>query len=197
LAENNLKADMRRIFFIALRLFLLMTAITGLLYPLAVTGLATTLFPKTSRGSLITKKGEVVGSSLLAQSFDSPSYFWPRPSAANYATLPSGASNLGPTSKALRAQIAVRARLWKAGTATDGFLFPEMISASGSGLDPHISPEAAGAQLARIAKARRWDPEKMEAAREVLDRFTERPLFGFIGQPRINIFLLNLALDDI
>lgn len=188
---------MRRIFFIALRLFLLMTFITGLLYPLAVIGLATTLFPKASRGSLVTRKGEVVGSSLLAQNFDSPVYFWPRPSACGYGTMPSGASNLGPTSKTLRVQIAGRIRSWEAATATDGVLFPEMISASGSGLDPHISPAAARAQLAGIAKARRWDQKQMEAARQVLGEFTERPLFGFIGQARVNIFLLNLAIDEI
>ena len=188
---------MRRIFFIALRLFLLMTFITGLLYPLAVTGLATTLFPKVSRGSLVTRKGVVVGSSLLAQSFDSPAYFWPRPSACGYGTMPSGASNLGPTNKTLRVQIAGRARSWETGTATDGFLFPEMISTSGSGLDPHISPAAARAQLAGVAKARRWNPEQTETALQILDKFTERPLFGFIGQPRVNIFLLNLAMDEI
>lgn len=188
---------MRRIFFIALRLFLLMTFITGLLYPLAVTGLATTLFPKASRGSLITRQGKVVGSSLLAQNFDSPAYFRPRPSDCGYGTMPSGASNLGPTSKTLRVQISGRISSWEAATATDGALFPEMISASGSGLDPHTNPAAARAQLLRIAKARRWGPKQMEAARLILDKYIERPLFGFIGQPQINIFLLNLALDEI
>lgn len=186
---------MRRIFFIALRLFLLMTVITGLLYPLAVTGLATTLFPKTSRGSLVTKKGEVVGSSLLAQSFDSPSYFWPRPSAANYATLPSGASNLGPTSKILRDQMTERSKQW---IAVNGSPAPlEMVTASGSGLDPHIGPEAAIAQLQRIARTRRWKPVQIEAARTYLRECTEQPTFGFIGQQRVNIFLLNLRIDGI
>jgi len=188
---------MRRIFINALALFAVLSVLTGLFYPLAVTGLTNLLFPKTAQGSLVKRHGTIIGSALLAQGTTDPAYFRPRPSAADYGTMPSEASNLGPTSKTLRVQIAGRARSWEAGTATDGFLFPEMISASGSGLDPHISPEAAGAQLARVAKARRWDPKQMEAARQTLDAFTERPLFGFIGQPRINIFLLNLAIDEI
>lgn len=186
---------MRRILFIALRLFLLMTIITGLLYPLAVTGLASLLFPGTSRGSLVSRKGIVVGSSLLAQGSSDPAYFWPRPSACNYNTMPSGASNLGPTSKELRNLMVERLNYWSA--ANNAPVSLEMITAPGSGLDPHISPEAAIAQLPRITRARRWNPKQMEVAKQTLDKLIERPLLGFIGQARINIFLLNLALDKI
>jgi potassium-transporting ATPase KdpC subunit len=186
---------MRRIFYIALRLFLLMTVITGLLYPLAVTGLANLLFPGASQGSLVSRQGVVMGSSLLGQGLSDPAYFWSRPSACDYGTLPSGASNLGPTSKELRALMAKRAGQWIAGNGSP--VPPEMVAASGSGLDPHISPEAAIAQLPRIARARRWKPEQVEAARTALYKFTEQPLLGFIGQPRVNTFLLNLTLDGI
>jgi K+-transporting ATPase ATPase C chain len=186
---------MRRTFFIALRLFLLMTAITGLLYPLAVTGLANLLFPGASRGSLVSRQGIVRGSSLLAQGSTDPAYFWSRPSACDYSTMPSGAGNLGPTSKELRRLMAERSSHWTAGNGTPVPL--EMLTASGSGLDPHISPEAAIAQLQRIARARQWKPEQIEAARISLRKCTEPSTFGFIGQQRVNTFLLNLTLDGI
>ena len=186
---------MRRIFFIALRLFLLMTVITGLLYPLAVTGLANLLFPGASRGSLVSRQGVVMGSSLLAQGSTDPAYFWSRPSACDYGTMPSGAGNLGPTSKKLRDQMTERSKQW---IAVNGFPAPlEMVTASGSGLDPHIGPEAAIAQLQRIARTRRWKPVQIEAARTYLRECTEQPTFGFIGQQRVNIFLLNLRIDGI
>jgi K+-transporting ATPase ATPase C chain len=186
---------MRKIFFIALRLFLLMTVITGLLYPLAVTGLARLLFPGASRGSLVSRQGVVSGSSLLAQGSTDPAYFWPRPSVCDHGTLPSGASNLGPTSKELRELMAERSIHWIAANGSP--VPPEMLTASGSGLDPHISLEAAIAQLQRIARVRRWKPGQIEAARMSLRKCTEQPMLGFIGQQRVNIFLLNLTLDDI
>jgi len=188
---------MRRIFIKALLLFMTMTVLTGLIYPLAVTGIANLLFSMKARGSLIIRDKVIVGSGLLAQKTDNQFYLWPRPSASDYSTLPSRASNLGPASKVLRDQMDSRRRAWDLKHETDTGVPYELLTASGSGLDPHISPEAAARQLDRIAKNRKWTIKQIEVARRLLGKFTEPPVWGFLGQPRVNILLLNLALDGI
>ena len=139
-------------------------------------------------GSVISRDGQAVGSALLAQKFESDLYFWPRPSAGDYATVPSGASNLGPTSEALKKAIAERRAKFGA-DAPEG-----MLSASGSGLDPHISPEAAMQQINRVAKARNLNPERVGA---LVKAAIEAPQWGVFGEPRVNVLALNLRLDSL
>ncbi len=172
-------------------------ALTGLLYPLLMTGLAQLLFPRRANGSLVTDAaGKVVGSELLAQSFQRPAYFHPRPSAAGekgYDPLASGGSNLGPTSKALRDQAAARLEALARENPEAGGPPPiELVTASGSGLDPHLSPAAARWQVARIARARGVAPDRVAS---VVDETLERRDLGILGEPRVNVLLLNLALD--
>ena len=172
----------------ALRLFLLLTLLTGVAYPVAVTVAARLVFPNQSSGSLIFRDGQAVGSALLAQKFESERYFWPRPSAGDYATVPSGASNLGPTSEALKKALAERRAKFGADAPV------EMLTASGSGLDPHISPQAATQQIFRVAAARRLDAARLSA---LVTECTEPPQWGVFGEPRVNVLTLNLRLDAI
>lgn len=173
----------------SLRIYLALMLLTGILYPLAMTGIAQLFFPKQANGSLIAIDGKIVGSELLAQSFQSPRYFWPRPSAADFATVPSGASNQGPTAADLKQTIEERRARFGAGAPVD------LLTASGSGLDPHISPEAALYQVVRVASARHL-PNGQVAA--LVDRgLTEPPQLGFLGEPRVNVLRLNLALDQL
>jgi potassium-transporting ATPase KdpC subunit len=181
----------------ALRLFIILSILTGVLYPLAVTGLAQWWFPRQANGSLVSQGQTVVGSELLAQAFKNPRYFWPRPSAGNFATVPSGGSNYGPTSGALQKAIRDRASALRAAheLPTDAPVPPELLTASGSGLDPHISPEAARFELNRVARERGFDAKHTAQGAALISRFTEAPQWGFLGQPRVNVLLLNLALD--
>ena len=180
----------------ALSLFVLLTVVTGLLYPLAVTGVAQAVFPHQANGSLIVHNGHAVGSELIGQSFTAPRYFWGRPSAT--APMPynggsSGGSNLGPTNPALIE--AVKARVQALREADPGNTAPvpvDLVTASGSGLDPDISRAAADYQAARVARARHL-PEAQ--VRELVDRHTRQPLLGFLGEARVNVLQLNLALD--
>lgn len=163
-----------------------MTILTGILYPLSLVAMGR-IFPEQASGSLIVRNGKPVGSALLAQKNDSPRYFQPRPSAADFATVPGGASNFGPTSAALAKAIADRRSIWGQDAPVD------LLTASGSGLDPHLSPEAAAFQVRRVAEAR-----KIPAANvlSLVNKFTDGPQFGFLGEPRVRILELNLALDD-
>jgi potassium-transporting ATPase KdpC subunit len=188
---------MRSLFAIALRTTLVTLVLTGLLYPLAVTGLALLLFPGRAQGSWATdERGQTVGSELLAQQFSSASYFQPRPSAAGqngYDATASSGSNLGPTSKKLRDGAAdVLKRLMAENPGALGPVPAELVTASASGLDPHLSPEAAAWQLKRVAAARGLGEERVRA---VLSAHTEGRTLGFLGEPRVNVLLLNLALD--
>jgi K+-transporting ATPase ATPase C chain len=185
--------DLRR-GLIALALF---TAITGLAYPLVVFGVGQLAFRGAANGSLVVSEGRVVGSRLIGQSFSDPRYFWGRPSAAGrdgYDPTASGASNLGPTSKRLSDEVAERRdALLEANPGKTAADIPaELVTASGSGLDPDISPAAAEFQVARVAKARGLDPA---AVRQLVRAHTEGRVLGVLGEPRVNVLELNLALD--
>jgi len=186
-----------RAFFIALRVTLVTLIVTGLVYPLVVIGLAQALFPGRANGSLVKNdQGRVVGSALIGQNFSSPDYFQPRPSAAGdkgYDPTASGGSNLGPTSQKLRDRLTTDTLRLKAQNPQASGPAPiELLTTSGSGLDPHLSPEGALWQVPRIAKARQVAPERVR--RVVEDQIEGRDL-GFLGEPRVNVLLLNLALD--
>jgi len=171
----------------ALVLLLLLAGLTGLAYPLAVTGIAQAAFPAQANGSLIERNGQVIGSELIGQAFAGEAYFHPRPSAVDYDAAGSGGTNLGPTSATLASDIAARAEAFPHGRAP-----ADAVTASASGLDPHISPAYAAAQVARIAAARSLDAAGLA---ELVDRQTERPLLGIFGEPVVNVLKLNLALD--
>lgn len=179
---------------IAFRMVLLMTVLTGLAYPGLVTWLAQRYFPEQANGSLLRKDGHVIGSSLIGQSFTRPEYFYLRPSAVNYDAGLSGGSNLGPTSQVLIDRVRTGAEKFRAENPEFSGPFPtDLLTTSGSGLDPHISPASAQAQASRVAQARgvrRTEIEKLIQAR------TETRQLGFLGEPRVNVLLLNLVLDQ-
>ena len=178
----------------ALALTLLMTLLTGIIYPLAITGIAQIAMPAQANGSLVSKDGAVIGSSLIGQNFATERYFWPRPSAtgdAPYNAAGSSGSNLGPTSQTLKDRVAADIeRLRDSGIAAA--IPGDAATASGSGLDPHISPEYAILQIPRIAAARQLAAG--EVAR-LVDEVTQTRLLGIVGEPRVNVLELNLALD--
>lgn len=172
----------------------LFTALLGIVYPLAVTGLGQALFPEEANGSLVhnTRTGAVIGSARVGQAVTAPGLFHPRPSAAGsgYDGMASGGSNLAPTSARLAARIAADVAVLRAEGAV-GPLPADAVTASGSGLDPEISPAFARAQIPRIAAARGMAPGELAA---LVDRLTDQPLAGFIGEPRVNVLALNRAL---
>lgn len=180
----------------ALVLFVLLSLITGGLYPLAVTGVAQLAFPEAANGSLIVKDGKPVGSALIGQAFGDPKHFWSRPSATSpmpYNAANSSGSNQGPMNPAL--VDAVKARVEALRAADPGHMAPvpvDLVTASASGLDPHISLAAAEAQVSRVARVRGWSEVRV---RELVTQHTELPLLGFIGEPRVHVLRLNLALD--
>lgn len=176
--------------------FLLLTLLTGIAYPLLVTGISQVAMPTQANGSLIVVGGKPAGSELIGQSFSDPKYFWSRPSATgpmlNNASASSG-SNLGPTNPAL--MDAVKARVQALRDADPGNSLPvpvDLVTASASGLDPHISPAAAEYQLARVARVRNLNPETLH---KLVAEHTEGRQFGILGEPRVNVLELNLALD--
>jgi len=191
----------------ALVVLVALTLITGLVYPVAMTGIAQALFPRQAQGSLIERNGTVVGSELVGQQFTSDKYFHGRPSATTAAdpndatkTVPapynaanSGGSNLGPSNKALIDR--VQGDIDKLRQENSSMLVPaDLVTTSASGLDPHISPDAALFQVPRIAKARNVSEDRI---RQLVDDRTEGRLFGLLGEPRVNVLLLNLALDQL
>jgi potassium-transporting ATPase KdpC subunit len=184
---------------IALKFLLVMTFLTGVIYPFFMTGVAQLFFPAKAKGSLIMKDGKIAGSELIGQKFDSSIYFWSRPSTIDYNPIPSGASNLGPTSDKLKKQVVERRKLFATNNSiTDTSAIPkEMLFASASGLDPHISPEAAFLQLKRVAMARNLNETQKQKLQQLIKNKTQEPQFFLFGEPRINVFELNLALDSI
>ena len=178
----------------SLRCLLVMTVLTGAGYTLLMTGAGRLLYPDRTRGSLVIKDGKVIGSALIAQNFTGPRYFHPRPSAVDYNPLPSGGSNLGPTSLDLKTAVEKRRALLSGGGVTDK-IPADLLFASGSGLDPHISPEAARFQAGRVAKARGMDAERGRALDRLIVEMTEGRTFGILGEPRVNVLILNMEME--
>jgi len=178
-----------------LRMTLVLTVLTGLIYPGIVTGLCQMLFPRQANGSLEYKDGKIIGSTLIGQNFTKPEYFQPRPSAAGngYDATASTGSNLGPTSQKLIDRVKASVdKFHKDNPNSTGIIPADLLTASGSGLDPHISPEAADAQVDRVAKARGASAQDIRA---LVAQFTEGRDLGFLGEPRVNVLRLNEALD--
>jgi potassium-transporting ATPase KdpC subunit len=181
----------------AFRITLVLTVLTGLAYPAVVTGIAQTLFADQAHGSLVTVGGKVVGSSLIGQNFAKPEYLHPRPSAAGdkgYDASASSASNFGATNQKLIDRVKASAAQYRQENPDyTGAIPSDALTTSASGLDPHISPANADIQAVRIAKARGVDVARV---RDAIARETEKPWLGFIGEPRVNVLLVNLALDE-
>ncbi|GAB4578654.1 MAG: potassium-transporting ATPase subunit KdpC [Anaerolineales bacterium] len=182
----------------ALILLALFTFLTGVIYPLAVTGIAQVVFPAQANGSLIEQDGQIVGSELIGQPFDDPKYFWGRLSATAstpYNAASSSGSNLGPTNPALIETVQTRIAALQAANPDNTLPIPvDLVTTSASGLDPHISVAAALYQVPRVARERGLTEEQV---RSLVDQFTEGRTFGFLGEVRVNVLLLNLALDGV
>jgi K+-transporting ATPase ATPase C chain len=183
----------------SIRQTILWIIVTGILYPIAITAIAQIAFSDQANGSLVMRDGKLVGSALLAQQFVGTKYFWPRPSAATYGTGPTGlnagsGSNLGPTSAQLQTNVRANAKALRDAQklSADAPVPADLVFASASGVDPHISPEAARFQAGRVADARGMKKDQVDA---LVEKFVEPPQWGFLGQARVNVLLLNLALD--
>jgi K+-transporting ATPase ATPase C chain len=187
---------MQRTLLIALRTTAVTLLLTGIVYPFVITGLAQLLFPWRANGSLVTdERGQVIGSELIAQGFTNPAYFQPRPSAAGngYDATASSGSNLGPTSKKLQDRVTQDLeRLKEENPGAQGPVPIELVTTSASGLDPHLSPQAAQWQVPRVASARGITADRVKA---IMEAYTEGRTFGLLGEPQVNVLLLNLALD--
>lgn len=184
------------LFLISVKLLIIMVILTGIIYPITVTLISKLIFPYQASGSIIMIEGSPKGSKLIAQNFIKEIYFWPRPSASDFATLPASASNLGPTSLALKQQVEKLQKKW----TKDGQLnsIPaELIYTSGSGIDPHLSRAAVDFQFERVVKARKLSDTKKEKLKAAIDALTERSFFRTLNTDTINILELNLALDKI
>jgi len=182
----------------SIRALLVLTVLTGFAYPLAVTGISQLGFARQANGSLIEKDGKVLGSRLIGQPFSDAKYFWSRPSATSpmpYNGAASSGSNQGPTNPALKEAVEGRVKaLREAGADPTKPVPVDLVTASGSGLDPHISPAAAEYQVARVAKARNIAEDKL---RELVQKHTEGRQLGILGEPRVNVLMLNLELDNV
>ena len=180
----------------ALRINLIFTLLLGIAYPLAITGISQVVFPRQANGSLITAGGKVIGSELIAQNFTKPEYFQPRPSAAGndgYDPTSSGGSNLGPTSQKLADRVKASVdKFRKDNPDYQGPIPADLLTTSASGLDPDISPDSAAAQLPRVAKARGISAEELQ---QLVVQYTKLPDLDILGEPRVNVLNLNLALD--
>ena len=178
----------------SIRQLVLWSVVTGVLYPAVMLAVAQVCFPRQANGSLVYRDGALVGSALIAQQFQGDRYFWPRPSAGTYATVPSAASNLGPTSAQLQSNVQANLKALREANhvSADTPVPSDLVFTSASGVDPDISPAGARFQVARVAAARGLTVAQVDA---VLDRHVEGPQWGFLGEPRVNVLLLNLALD--
>lgn len=184
---------------ISFKIFLVFTVLTGIIYPLLVTGIAQVVFPHQANGSLIVKDNIIIGSKLIGQQFDSIIYFSSRPSAIRYSPIPSGASNLGPTSSKLKAIVDERKSAFLENNQLDKNteIPSEMLFASASGLDPHISPEAVDLQINRIVQARSFSTDQKQKLIQLVEKLIEKPQLTLLGESRVNVLLLNLQLDEI
>jgi K+-transporting ATPase ATPase C chain len=195
-ADNEeIKMNLLKHIYPAVALTIVLTVLVGIIYPFVMTGLSELLFKEKARGSLIEREGKVIGSRLIGQPFKGPGYFHSRPSAAGsgYDAAASGATNLGPTSKQLfEEQVRGRAKQLRAENANTQIPV-DLITSSGSGLDPHISPAAAEFQIPRVARERRMSEDEV---RGLVRKHTEGREFGVLGEPRVNVLELNLALDE-
>jgi K+-transporting ATPase ATPase C chain len=182
----------------AIKVLFIMTLLTGIIYPLVMTGIAQLSYPHKANGSLVMKDNKLIGSELLGQNSDSSIYFSSRPSAIGYNPIPSGATNYGPTSDTLKKLVNARHILFaEQNSLPNSTEVPkEMIFASGSGLDPHISPEAALLQVERISNARKFDQNQKQELLDDIKNMTEGPQFFIFGERRINVFALNVKLDS-
>jgi K+-transporting ATPase ATPase C chain len=188
---------MRDHFVPAFRAIVILSVLTGIAYPLAVTGIAQTVFPRQANGSLIERDGIVIGSALIGQPFGDPGYFWSRPSATPdqpYNGAASQGSNLGPTSDALRDSVEARVASLRAFRVPEGPVPVDLVTSSASGLDPHISPAAALYQVQRVAATRGFTDERV---RSLVESFIEGRSLGVLGEPVVNVLRLNLALDEL
>jgi K+-transporting ATPase ATPase C chain len=183
----------------AVKMLLLLTLVTGVIYPLVITGIAQIVFPAKANGSLIASNGRVIGSGLIGQGLDSVIYFHSRPSAVGYNPMPSGGSNWGPTADTLRKIMDANrtAFIHDNGLDSNATVPIEMITASASGLDPDISPEAVRMQVNRVASARHFSAEQTEKLRHLVESMVTPPQFGILGDSRINVLALNLAVDSL
>jgi K+-transporting ATPase ATPase C chain len=186
-------------FWVACKMTIVLTLLTGILYPIAIVGLAHLLLPKQAEGSLIARDGRVIGSALLGQNFASPAYFHPRPSAAGdkgYDAANSSGSNLGPTNKTLIDTVRARVSTLREHEPgiNHGDIPVDLVTSSGSGLDPEITPAAAEIQVARVAKARGLTED---AVRSMIRTHTRGRVLGILGEPGVNVLQLNLALDEL
>ena len=180
----------------SLRMLIVLTVLTGVGYPILMTGVAQIAFPRHANGSLIVMNGQTRGSTLIGQSFERPEYFWSRPSATGYNPLPSSGSNLGPTSAALRDLVDSRIAALQSSHGQQA-IPANLLFASGSGLDPHITPEAAHYQVDRVGKARGLNPTRIQQLDSLVDLHIEGRTMDFLGEPRVNVLALNLALDSL
>lgn len=190
---------MKRQIITGLRFLAVMIILTGAVYPGFITVITSIFFPKEAQGSLIERNGVLIGSKLIGQNFDSQKYFWSRPSFNNYNPLPSGASNLSILNPLLVKEIIQRKKALLQDYKMKEYINvpPEMVTASASGLDPHISPAGALLQISRVAQARGMDKEKQKQIINLINDMTEKRQFSLLGEPRINVFLLNLKIDSL
>jgi potassium-transporting ATPase KdpC subunit len=188
-----------KIFKISLRIFLLFTLLTGVFYPLLVTGIAQVMFPGKANGSLIRKDNKVIGSELIGQQFDTSIYFSSRPSAISYNPMPSGGSNYGLTNTRLKNLVAERKNQFIDFNQLDNntIIPSEMLFASASGIDPHISQQAALLQVDRVSKARNLDASQKQNLVQTVINLTEPPQFLILGEERVNVLFLNLELNEL
>jgi potassium-transporting ATPase KdpC subunit len=187
-----------KLFQICIRYLIVTTLLTGIAYPLAMTGLAKAFFPERANGSLVKRGDEILGSELLAQKFVTPKYFWPRPSGIDFNPQPSGATNWGPTSADLKAKVEERrkALLDSTSQAEGGGQVPQdLLFASASGLDPELSPAAVFFQLPRVINARKLSDQERQVVEALIKERIQAPLWGILGESRINVLELNLAMD--
>ncbi len=183
----------------SLKMLIVMTVFMGLIYPLVMTAIGQIVFPEQANGSMIRINGKLVGSKLIGQNFTSDKYFWPRPSAIGYNPLPSGGSNYGPTSDTLKKLVELRRSefIRLNGLSPNTKVPPDMLYASGSGLDPDISPESAELQIDRVARARGFDSLQTVELQKLVKSHIVKPQLGFLGDPRVNVLELNIALDSL